>query len=59
MDVAAWIEAHGLPRHTFTVIPFVPPEEMVQFMHRSDVALFPNRAEGGTNLVAMEAIAAG
>ena len=32
---------------------------MLQIYRQADVALFPNRAEGGTNLVAMEAMAAG
>jgi glycosyltransferase involved in cell wall biosynthesis len=30
-----------------------------QILREADVALFPNRAEGGTNLVAMESLACG
>jgi len=37
----------------------VPNALMPQVLRECDVALFPNRAEGGTNLVAMEAIACG
>jgi glycosyltransferase involved in cell wall biosynthesis len=36
-----------------------PNEQMPAIYAKADVALFPNRAEGGTNLVAMEAMAAG
>ena len=32
---------------------------MPDVLRRADVALFPNRCEGGTNLVAMEAAAVG
>jgi glycosyltransferase involved in cell wall biosynthesis len=32
---------------------------MGQIIREADVALFPNRCEGGTNLVAMECMAAG
>lgn len=37
----------------------VPNALMPQVYRECDVAVFPNRAEGGTNLVAMEAIACG
>jgi tetratricopeptide (TPR) repeat protein len=37
----------------------VPNAQMPAILRECDVALFPNRAEGGTNLVAMEAIACG
>ena len=32
---------------------------MASLLKQSDLAVFPNRCEGGTNLVAMEAIACG
>jgi glycosyltransferase involved in cell wall biosynthesis len=37
----------------------VPNSRMAPIYRECDVALFPNRAEGGTNLVAMECIACG
>lgn len=37
----------------------VPNAEMAPIYRECDVALFPNRCEGGTNLVAMETIACG
>ena len=36
-----------------------PNVGMPHVLHEADVALFPNRAEGGTNLVAMECLASG
>jgi glycosyltransferase involved in cell wall biosynthesis len=37
----------------------VPNAQMPRVLREMDVALFPNRAEGGTNLVAMECMACG
>jgi glycosyltransferase involved in cell wall biosynthesis len=37
----------------------IPNPQLPQVLREMDVALFPNRAEGGTNLVAMEAMACG
>jgi len=37
----------------------VPNTQMAQVYRECNVALFPNRAEGGTNLVAMECLACG
>ena len=35
------------------------PEEMARAYHQSDLGLFPNRCEGGTNLILMEYMACG
>jgi len=59
VDVHEWCLRSGLPAHAFEHIGATPNEQMPQVYRRADVALFPNRAEGGTNLVAMEAMAAG
>ena len=40
-------------------IQHVPNLAMPQVVREADVALFPNRCEGGTNLVAMECLACG
>jgi glycosyltransferase involved in cell wall biosynthesis len=37
----------------------VPNREMPAILREMDVAVFPNRCEGGTNLVAMECMACG
>ena len=38
---------------------FRPQSDFAALFRRVDAAVFTNRAEGGTNLVAMEAMAAG
>jgi glycosyltransferase involved in cell wall biosynthesis len=56
---------HGLARNTGLPVDAVMPLEMVdnwilpQVMREADVALFPNRCEGGTNMMAMQAMACG
>ncbi|NNE34113.1 MAG: glycosyltransferase family 4 protein, partial [Rhodothermales bacterium] len=58
-DVAQWLANQGLARNQFVVIDYVPNAMTPSVLRECDVALFPNRAEGGTNLVAMEALACG
>lgn len=59
VHLSQWLIANGLPRESFVVLNGVPNALMGQVMREADVALFPNRCEGGTNLVAMECLAAG
>uniref|UniRef100_A0ACD5GUW0 Glycosyltransferase n=1 Tax=Desertifilum tharense IPPAS B-1220 TaxID=1781255 RepID=A0ACD5GUW0_9CYAN len=40
-------------------VGIVPNALVVQILREADVAVFPNRAEGGTNLAAMESLACG
>ncbi len=58
-DMAAWAEANGVPRHAFLDLGFVPNPHMPPILRHMDAAVFPNRCEGGTNLVAMECMACG
>ena len=55
----AWLEANGVPKRQVLDLGRVPNSEMPRILREADVALFPNRAEGGTNLVAMECMACG
>jgi glycosyltransferase involved in cell wall biosynthesis len=57
LQLAPWLYAQGLAEGSFVCLPFLSNMEMPLAM--CDVALFPNRCEGGTNLVAMEAMATG
>jgi glycosyltransferase involved in cell wall biosynthesis len=57
--VRDWLEANGIPRHASIDVGCTPNALMGQIVREADVALFPNRCEGGTNLVAMECMAAG
>jgi glycosyltransferase involved in cell wall biosynthesis len=51
--------ANGIPAEASFDIGCTPNALMGQIVREADVALFPNRCEGGTNLVAMECMAAG
>ncbi len=57
--IAAWLVKNGLPNDSFIALPETPNIYMAPVMRETDVALFPNRGEGGTNLVAMEALSCG
>jgi glycosyltransferase involved in cell wall biosynthesis len=59
VDIAEWCARSGLPSSAFKHIGPTPNEHMAQVYRQADIGLFPNRAEGGTNLVAMEVMAAG
>jgi glycosyltransferase involved in cell wall biosynthesis len=59
LALGAWLEANGLPAGSYVDLGPVPNAGMGQLVREADVALFPNRCEGGTNLVAMECMASG
>jgi len=59
LQVAAWLAAQGLPEGSFIDLPYTPNMLMPHVLRECDAAIFPNRGEGGTNLVAMEAAACG
>ncbi|HEY9567985.1 MAG TPA: glycosyltransferase family 4 protein [Thalassobaculum sp.] len=59
VDWKHWLGSAGISRDDVLMIPQVAHDRLGVLMREADVALFPNRAEGGTNLVAMEAMACG
>ncbi len=59
IDVIAWAVANGIPADAVIDVGLVPNIAMPHILREADVALFANRCEGGTNLVAMEAMACG
>lgn len=59
INVARWMNDNGVAEHQFIELPSVPNYLMPRVLQEVDVALFPNRSEGGTNLVAMECLASG
>ena len=59
LQIAPWLLKQGLPPDSFVVLPFTHNIMMPTVLRECDVAVFPNRCEGGTNLVAMEAMACG
>ncbi|MDQ1300373.1 MAG: hypothetical protein QG637_290 [Chloroflexota bacterium] len=58
-DVIGWAVANGIPADSVISVGAAPNIAMPHVIREADVALFPNRAEGGTNLVAMECMACG
>ena len=58
-DVKAWAAANGVAPDQVIDLGAVPNMSMPAILRETDVALFPNRGEGGTNLVAMECMACG
>lgn len=58
-DLRSWARDCGLAENQFLDLGTVPNALMPPILREMDVALFPNRSEGGTNLVAMEAMACG
>jgi glycosyltransferase involved in cell wall biosynthesis len=58
-DVVAWAVANDIPADAVVSAGQAPNIAMPHVVREADVALFPNRCEGGTNLVAMECLACG
>lgn len=59
LALAPWLAANGLGQDAVLDLGALPNHQMAQAVREADVALFPNRCEGGTNLVAMETMACG
>lgn len=59
IDVAAWAAQEGIRPHQILDLGMVHNPMMPQIYREMACAVFPNRAEGGTNLVAMECLASG
>lgn len=58
-NFAAWAQRAGIRPHQIEIVTRRANCEMPQVYGSVDCAIFPSRAEGGTNLVAMEAMACG
>lgn len=59
IDLAGWTRRNGVPDAQVWHLGLVPNNRMPRILREASVGLFPNRAEGGTNLVAMECMACG
>jgi len=59
LAIDAWLHGLGLAPGSTRDLGFLPNAQMPRVFSEVDVAVFPNRCEGGTNLVAMEAMACG
>lgn len=58
-DLPAWMALHGIPADAFFDPGYVPYHNLPGLLAECDAAVFPSRAEGGTNLFAMQAAASG
>jgi len=54
-----WLLEQGLPQGSFIELPYTPNMLMPSILNDCHAALFPNRCEGGTNLVPMESAVCG
>lgn len=59
LQLKPWLIANGIPAQACLDLGMIPNPLMGQMIREADIALFPNRCEGGTNLAAMECIACG
>ncbi len=57
--IARWAAREGVNEDAFVDLRTLPNSELPALLREAAVAVFPNRCEGGTNLVAMEAMACG
>lgn len=59
LNIVEWATDNGIMPDRFFDLGMRRNEEMPAVLRDVDLAVFPNRCEGGTNLVAMEAMACG
>ncbi|WP_448572759.1 tetratricopeptide repeat protein [Trichothermofontia sp.] len=59
LEIIPWLIQNGIPAEAVIDLGMVPNHQMPNILREADVAVFTNRAEGGTNLVAMECLATG
>lgn len=59
VSTRAWLERNGIRSDQYISFGMFSNRQLPDILREVDVALFPNRCEGGTNLVAMEAMSCG
>jgi tetratricopeptide (TPR) repeat protein/glycosyltransferase involved in cell wall biosynthesis len=59
LQIKDWLVKQGIPDSACLDMGPITNSTIGQILREADVALFPNRAEGGTNLAAMESMACG
>ena len=59
VQITKWALENGIPEGSFIDLGWIANARLPSILREADVALFPNRCEGGTNLAAMEAMATG
>ncbi len=59
LQITRWLIENGISADAVLDVGMIANAIAPQILREADVAVFPNRAEGGTNLVAMESLACG
>jgi glycosyltransferase involved in cell wall biosynthesis len=59
LDISGWAVCNGIPADAIVDLGTLQNTDTPSILRSIDVAVFPNRCEGGTNLVAMECMATG
>lgn len=59
LQVIPWLARNGIPAEAVIDLGLVRNSQMPGILRECDLAVFPSRCEGGTNLPAMEALACG
>lgn len=59
LKISEWAIRHGAPSNGFIDLGFLSRDQIAPVLAECHAAIFPNRCEGATNLVAMEAMACG
>ncbi|MBD2069380.1 tetratricopeptide repeat protein [Leptolyngbya sp. FACHB-671] len=59
LQIQNWLADNGIPTTACMDVGLIPNHLVGQILREADVAVFPNRCEGGTNLAAMESLACG
>ena len=59
LRIVEWAMANGVPAEGFVDMGFLARHQIAAVLAECHAAIFPNRCEGATNLVAMEAMACG
>jgi glycosyltransferase involved in cell wall biosynthesis len=59
LRIKEWAVANGVPADAFVDLGFLSRAQIAPILSDCHAAVFPNRCEGATNLVAMEAMACG
>ncbi|MEM1169144.1 MAG: tetratricopeptide repeat protein [Cyanobacteria bacterium P01_H01_bin.35] len=59
LEITPWLIKNDIPENAVIDVGAIPNYMVGQILREANVAVFTNRCEGGTNLVAMESLACG
>jgi len=59
LETVRWVLENGVPPESYVNLGLIFHTQTPAILREADVAVFPNRSEGGTNMVALECLACG